>query len=229
MKPSLCRGSFASLLLKRYGRQCPRLFMIGQMKRRCSIWIEDPSPPGKDGRPLSIYYNELVAIFQEFDHQNTSQTRYSWRSHSTRSVNGKTSCSYFLEWSSWILNMTKWPKRFWERIRNWIWRVVMHMFGTWKLSLRKLCDSSHSSSTGSSTKLYMSGPEAQHQHMHAFRLSGLVYHHCGEAGHSKFKCYEVVGYLELWDFTKKPMSWQSECRSSGYTSTTSHCQCSSHR
>lgn len=95
---NLCRGSFASVLLKRYGRRYPRLFMIGQMKRRRSSWIEDPSPPGKDGRPLSIYYNELVAIFQEFDHQNASQRRYSWRSHSTRSVDQWQDFMFIFSW-----------------------------------------------------------------------------------------------------------------------------------
>lgn len=28
--------------------------------------------------------------------------------------------------------------------------------------------------------------------------------HCGEDGHSKTKCYELIGYPEWWDFTKKP-------------------------
>ncbi|TYH37314.1 hypothetical protein ES332_D12G031500v1 [Gossypium tomentosum] len=28
--------------------------------------------------------------------------------------------------------------------------------------------------------------------------------HCGEEGHSKQRCYEIIGYPEWWDFTKKP-------------------------
>ena len=28
--------------------------------------------------------------------------------------------------------------------------------------------------------------------------------HCGEDGHSKQRCYELIGYPEWWDFTKKP-------------------------
>ena len=28
--------------------------------------------------------------------------------------------------------------------------------------------------------------------------------HCGEVGHSKKRCYELVGYPEWWDFNKKP-------------------------
>ncbi|XP_062018112.1 uncharacterized protein LOC133734485 isoform X2 [Rosa rugosa] len=27
---------------------------------------------------------------------------------------------------------------------------------------------------------------------------------CGELGHSKERCYEVIGYPDWWDFTKKP-------------------------
>ncbi|KAL4573992.1 hypothetical protein LXL04_020814 [Taraxacum kok-saghyz] len=28
--------------------------------------------------------------------------------------------------------------------------------------------------------------------------------HCGEEGHSKLRCYEIIGYQEWWDFSKKP-------------------------
>ena len=28
--------------------------------------------------------------------------------------------------------------------------------------------------------------------------------HCGEEGHSKLRCYEIIGYPEWWDFSKKP-------------------------
>ena len=27
--------------------------------------------------------------------------------------------------------------------------------------------------------------------------------HCGEMGHSKQRCYEIIGYPDWWDFTKK--------------------------
>ncbi|XP_061995377.1 uncharacterized protein LOC133713388 isoform X2 [Rosa rugosa] len=27
---------------------------------------------------------------------------------------------------------------------------------------------------------------------------------CGDLGHSKQRCYEVIGYPDWWDFTKKP-------------------------
>ncbi|KAA8517308.1 hypothetical protein F0562_017601 [Nyssa sinensis] len=36
------------------------------------------------------------------------------------------------------------------------------------------------------------------------KFSGLVCSHCGETGHSKQRCYEIIGYPEWWDFTKKP-------------------------
>ena len=28
--------------------------------------------------------------------------------------------------------------------------------------------------------------------------------HCGETGHSKLRCYELIGYPEGWDFSKNP-------------------------
>ena len=36
------------------------------------------------------------------------------------------------------------------------------------------------------------------------KSSGLVCIHCGEIGHSKQRCYEIIGYPDWWDFQKKP-------------------------
>ena len=33
---------------------------------------------------------------------------------------------------------------------------------------------------------------------------GLVCFYCGEVGHSKQRCYEIIGYPDWRDFTKKP-------------------------
>jgi hypothetical protein len=38
----------------------------------------------------------------------------------------------------------------------------------------------------------------------AGKYTGLVCGHCGESGHSKQRCYEIIGYPEWWDFSKKP-------------------------
>ncbi|PHT32064.1 hypothetical protein CQW23_28401 [Capsicum baccatum] len=32
----------------------------------------------------------------------------------------------------------------------------------------------------------------------------LTCSHCGESGHSKQRCYEIIGYPNWWDFSKKP-------------------------
>jgi hypothetical protein len=36
------------------------------------------------------------------------------------------------------------------------------------------------------------------------KYTSLVCGHCGESGHSKQRCYEIIGYPEWWDFSKKP-------------------------
>ena len=51
--------------------------------------------------------------------------------------------------------------------------------------------------------------EKQMGHGHPFnsgykKLGGLVCFHCGEPGHSTPRCYEIIGYLNWWNFTKKP-------------------------
>ncbi|PIN19061.1 hypothetical protein CDL12_08261 [Handroanthus impetiginosus] len=36
------------------------------------------------------------------------------------------------------------------------------------------------------------------------KSSNLICSHCGETGHSKQRCYEIIGYPDWWDFSKKP-------------------------
>eukprot|EP00257_Ricinus_communis_P020953 XP_015580324.1 uncharacterized protein LOC107261989 [Ricinus communis] len=36
------------------------------------------------------------------------------------------------------------------------------------------------------------------------RSNTLLCDYCGETGHSKQWCYEIIGYPEWWDFSKKP-------------------------
>ena len=36
------------------------------------------------------------------------------------------------------------------------------------------------------------------------KANNLVCNHCGEKGHSQQRCYEIIGYPEWWDFSKKP-------------------------
>jgi len=43
-----------------------------------------------------------------------------------------------------------------------------------------------------------------HNHSSAGKYTGLVCGHCGESGHLKQRCYEIIGFPEWWDFSKKP-------------------------
>ncbi|KAJ0009919.1 hypothetical protein Pint_33448 [Pistacia integerrima] len=36
------------------------------------------------------------------------------------------------------------------------------------------------------------------------KVNNLVCTHCGEKGHSQQRCYEIIGYPEWWDISKKP-------------------------
>lgn len=36
------------------------------------------------------------------------------------------------------------------------------------------------------------------------KTNNFVCNHCGESGHSKRRCYEIVGFPDWWDFSKKP-------------------------
>ena len=48
------------------------------------------------------------------------------------------------------------------------------------------------------------GSSKNHSNNKNGKSSNMICSHCGETGHSKQRCYEIIGYLEWWDFTKKP-------------------------
>ena len=49
-----------------------------------------------------------------------------------------------------------------------------------------------------------SGPSKNRSNPNTGKSGGLVCTYCGESGHSKQRCYEIIGYLDWWDFIKKP-------------------------
>ncbi|XP_061999817.1 uncharacterized protein LOC133717172 isoform X2 [Rosa rugosa] len=44
--------------------------------------------------------------------------------------------------------------------------------------------------------------------------------YCGDKGHTEQRCYELVGYLEWWDFIKKPRKNIDAKKSKGVATTT---------
>ena len=48
------------------------------------------------------------------------------------------------------------------------------------------------------------GPSSGSTKTQSAKSNNFVCSYCGETGHSKQRYYEIIGYPELWDFTKKP-------------------------
>ncbi|KAA8543807.1 hypothetical protein F0562_022016 [Nyssa sinensis] len=97
----------------------------------------------QNGRPLSTYYNELVAIFQEIDHRTISQEG---------TVKGVV------------------------QLYSAMARLQVHIF--------------------------LSGLDSEFDQVHGeiLRKDQQI----DLKSHSKQRCYEIIGYPEWWDFTKKP-------------------------
>ena len=125
----------------------------------------------KNGRPLSTYCNELVAIFQEIDHITTSQEGI---------VEGVI------------------------QLHSAMARLRVHIF------LSGL-DSEFDQVCG---EILRKDPKLDLESTYAYvrkeyqqiqtNIDNLVCTHCWEKGHSQQRCYEIVGYPERWDFSKKP-------------------------
>ncbi|PRQ42654.1 putative transcription factor interactor and regulator CCHC(Zn) family [Rosa chinensis] len=180
-------------------------------------------------RPLSTYYNELIAIFQEIDHRSTTQedtvegviqlstSMQRLRVHIFLSgldsdfdqVRGeilRKEPKLDLESSYAYVRMVEQQKK---TMGNSSVNTESTVMAVNRLNLEGSAAITNRPRQGPPPGFPQTKPGASQQSFQPrnssfIRPGGLVCHHCGEAGHSKWKCYEIVGYPEWWDFTKKP-------------------------
>ncbi|KAL6219345.1 hypothetical protein ACLB2K_007104 [Fragaria x ananassa] len=78
----------------------------------------------QNGRPLSTYYNELIAIFQESDHRSTTQeVTVEGVTHLSASMK-RLRVHIFL--SGLVQTLTWCVEKFCERSQNWIFKAVAY-------------------------------------------------------------------------------------------------------
>ena len=46
--------------------------------------------------------------------------------------------------------------------------------------------------------------------------------HCGEIGHTKLKCYQLIGYPEWWDLAKAPRKWNQRSNTHALAAVVEH-------
>ncbi|KAJ8644874.1 hypothetical protein MRB53_006622 [Persea americana] len=162
----------------------------------------------QDGKPLSTYYTELVVIFQEIDQISMSQED---------TVQGVTHLHTAMSRLRVHIFLSGLDSAF-DQVRGEILRKdpKLDLEGCYAFirkedQQRKTMGSSpvppESSvmiATCPRQGLAPVGPPQKPKN-NRFKHNGpLVCNYCGEIGHSKSRCYEIVGYPEWWDFTKKP-------------------------
>ncbi|KAK6782333.1 hypothetical protein RDI58_020129 [Solanum bulbocastanum] len=132
-------------------------------------------------RPLSMYYNKLVAIFQEIDHRTNTQDR---------SIEG-------------IL-----------QINSMMARLRVHIFLNGldaKFDQVQTIGSARLIPESSAMAIHRSSSVKGRTNQSSGKHTNLIRRHCDESGHSKQRCYEIIGYPDWWDYSKKPCkSFQTE-------------------
>ncbi|XP_061338432.1 uncharacterized protein LOC133285237 [Gastrolobium bilobum] len=157
----------------------------------------------QNGRPLSTYYNELLSIFQEIDHRMTSPATTVNEILQTHSSLSRMRVHIFLSGLDSDFDqvrgeiLRKDPKLDLENSYAYVRREYQQRITMGRPSL-----------TSDSSALLSQVPRPSPVPP-KFRKEGssgktLVCSHCGESGHSKTRCYKIVGYPEWWDFNKRP-------------------------
>ena len=161
----------------------------------------------QNGRPLSTYYNELVAIFQEIDHRTKSQEGTVEGVIQLHSAMARLRVHIFLSGLDSEFNqvcgeiLRKDPKLDLENTYAYVRREYQQRqtMGSYHPSSENLAMLTNTPRQGSS---YESASKRNTQLSR--KVNNLVCAHCGEKGHSQQRCYEIIGYPEWWDFSKKP-------------------------
>ena len=164
----------------------------------------------QEGRPVSIYYNELVALFQEIDHRTASQGE---------TVEGVVQLHSTMHRLRVHIFLSGLDSEF-EQVRGEILRKdpKLDLESTYACIRREFqqrqtmgnyrATGEHSVHSAMFTKQPRQGPALgmmkNRNNPSTGKYTGLVCGHCGESGHSKQRCYEIIGYPEWWNFSKKP-------------------------
>ncbi|XP_012845959.1 PREDICTED: uncharacterized protein LOC105965962 [Erythranthe guttata] len=151
----------------------------------------------QDGRPLSTYYNELVEIFQEIDHRTTAQEASVQAIVHMHSMMARLRVHIFLSGLDSGFDqihgeiLRKDPKLDLESTYAYVRREAQQ---------RQIMGSSRPVSESSAM---VAQRNTRRNNPSSGKGSNFLCSHCGETGHSKQRCYEIVGYPDWWDFSKK--------------------------
>ncbi|KAH9696165.1 retrovirus-related pol polyprotein from transposon RE1 [Citrus sinensis] len=157
----------------------------------------------QDGRPLPTYYNELVAIFQEIDHRTTTQEGTVEGVLQLHSAMARLRVHIFLSGLDSEFEqvrgeiLRKDPKLDLESTYAYVRRDYQQ---------RQTMGGSHliSENLAMLASQNRNGYSKNRGNQSSSKVNNLVCTHCGEKGHSQQRCYEIIGYPDWWDFSKKP-------------------------
>ncbi|KAH9726797.1 hypothetical protein KPL70_008430 [Citrus sinensis] len=157
----------------------------------------------QDGRPLPTYYNELVSIFQEIDHRTTTQEGTVEGVLQLHSAMARLRVHIFLSGLDSEFEqvrgeiLRKDPKLDLESTYAYVRRDYQQ---------RQTMGGSHliSENLTMLASQNRNGSSKNRGNQSSSKVNNLVCTHCGEKGHSQQRCYEIIGYPDWWDFSKKP-------------------------
>ncbi|KAJ8761403.1 hypothetical protein K2173_001534 [Erythroxylum novogranatense] len=180
MSPYLMQRFIRLAIAKEKWEAIAKTFYYGSVETQLFELNKKSFTTKQNGQPLSTYYNELVAIFQEIDH---------------RTVTNK-------EGVAGIVHMHSMTARL--RVHIFLSGLDVEFDQICGEILRK-----DPKLDLESTYAYVRRDAQQRQTIGNSRpvlekkTNNFICSHCGETGHSKQQCYKIIGYLDWWDFSKK--------------------------
>lgn len=198
MSPSLIRLFIRLQTAKEIWEAVAKTFYDGSDKTQLFELNRRSFTTRQNGRSLPAYYNELVSIFQEVDTRLTTQEEIVAQTVCLNKTMARLRVHIFLAGLDLEFNqarseiLMKDPPLDLESCYAYIWKDQnqRHNMEESKPEPKSMV---HLATCNRTSKGKNSNSK------------GNTYTciHCGEEGHSKKRCYEIIGYPDWWDFTKK--------------------------
>lgn len=152
----------------------------------------------QNGRPLSTYFNELVSIFQEIDTRLTAQKETVAQTLALNMTLSRLRVHIFLVGLDPEFNQAQSEVLRKDPLLDLDSRYA---YIRKDQSQRKTMEEPK---LESENVVHMASQNRNSKEKKSNRKgSTLQCTHCGEDGHSKSLCYEIIGYPDWWDFMKK--------------------------
>ncbi|KAJ9552232.1 hypothetical protein OSB04_016277 [Centaurea solstitialis] len=201
MSPSLIRRFIRLQTAKEIWEAVAKTFYDGSDETQLFELNRRSFTTRQNGRSLPTYYNELVSIFQEIDTRLMAQEKNVNQVISLHKTIARLRVHIFLAGLDVEFNQTR------SEILRKDPPLDLESCYAYVRKDQNQRNTMEEPKAAADSIVHLATRNRLQKGKSSNNKGGggsFICAHCGEEGHSKQRCYEIIGYPEWWDFSKKP-------------------------